>query len=214
MYSPDEMRELAEKPVQCVDLNGDRELGAHWEREFCKLAAKHGRAFTPHQLGRPKSAQAYFIHGGKYYPMTLPDITIWTRPGEHHEVKHKDPTQAGYYGLERYRLDALRWFADETGQSVYYTIHDYSFQRGSSREKKKLEKLNDIDHWLTCAIAELADCIHHVDHGQSWVGGKSKVVERCYWHRDLFQPVKWLWIGEPQRDMFGSLISVQQPPAF
>lgn len=201
----------------CGNLQGDREIGAFWEREFCKLAAKHGRSFTPHQIGRPKSAQAYFVRAGKYHPLTLPDITIWTRPGEHHEVKHKDPCAWGF-GLERYRLDALRRFAEETGQSVYYTIHDYSRQPDrhadwdQSRALRKANQLSNAEHWITCAVLELADSVELEEWGYSYVNGEKKRVPICYWPVSSFQPVTWLWLGEPQRDLFGTLISVQRNP--
>lgn len=214
MASPDDLQVLARKPVQCQNLQDDRDLGAYWEREFCKLAAKHGRSFTAHQIGRPKSAQSYFIQGGKYHHMTLPDITVWTRPGEHHEIKHKDATAWGAYGLERYRVDALLWFAEETGQSVYYTIHDYSLQNAPTREAQKRMPQSVPDHWLTCSIVELADSIAGIDdrEGASWVNGTKRIVPICYFNKRLFQQVSWLWLGEPQRDMFGTLVSVQAPP--
>lgn len=191
--------------VQCADLAGDRELGAFWEREFCKIAAKYGRSFTPHQLKRAGSAQAFGHWQGKYHPMTLPDVTVWTRPGEHHEIKHKDPTSRGFFGLERYRLDALLWFAAETGQSVYYTIHDYSMQPNPSRAERKHNKKNIESHWLYASIAELADSIAFTDHGDTYYNSGTALKERCYWHRDQFRPLTWLWQGEPQRDMFGRL---------
>lgn len=182
----------------CGDLQGDRAIGAKWEQEFCKLAAKYGRSFTAHQIGRSKSAQAFYIKSGKYHPMTLPDITIWTRPGEHHEVKHKYPTRDSMFGLERYRLEALRWFAEETGQSVYYTIHNYALHVvGSSLDEKKLLTLNDPEHWVTAAITELAQDVDKEKTGFSYVNGQKREVDICYWDIVRFQPVVWLWKVEP-----------------
>ena len=192
----------------CGDLDGDRAIGTFWEHEFCKLATRYNRSFTAHQIGRPKSAQAFYRENGKYRPMTLPDITIWTRPGEHHEVKHKYPTLDGMFGLERYRLDALLWFAEETGQSVYYTIHNYALQDGDlSLEKKKQLKTNLAEHWLTCAVPELAQCIDKQKPGFSYVNGQKKEVDICYWTTSKFQPVVWLWKAEPAGDNSGWIAS-------
>lgn len=201
----------------CNNLQADRELGQFWEREFCKLAGTHGRSFTPHQIGREKSAVAWVKSGGKYNAWTLPDITLWTRPGEHHEVKHKDPCAWGF-GLERYRLEALRAFADETGQNVYYTLHDYSRQPDVDltweiqREARKQNRLSVPAHWLTAAVAELVECIDMEEWGYSYVGGQKKRVPICYWPVSSFRPLEWLWLGEPQRDLFGRLVSVQPVP--
>jgi hypothetical protein len=189
--------------VQCVDLAADRALGQFWEHQFCKISAQFGRSFTAHQIGRSRSAQAFFHHNGKYHPMTLPDITVWTAPGEHHEVKHKDPSKDGYFGLEKYRLEALVWFLRETKQRVYYTIHDYKEQRGITRIEKKLSKENNPLHWVTCDIEELAQTVDKTDLGPSWVGGEERIVPRCYWRVSRFTPLFWIWEGIPQRDLFG-----------
>lgn len=45
--------------IQGKDLMGDRALGAYWERQFCRMMAKRGKMFTPLQIGRDQSAQAY-----------------------------------------------------------------------------------------------------------------------------------------------------------
>ena len=198
--------------AHCRNLKADRALGDYWERQFCALAANYGRAFTAHQIGRQKSAQAFYRDGGKYHPLTLPDITIWTRPGEHHEIKHKDATRLNDFGLERYRLDALLWFAEETGQSVYYTIHDHGLQSFETREQRRECRTNTREHWLTCSVVELADNITRTDWGESYVRNEARGdVERCYWHRSLFQPVIWLWSAEYQRDGSGFLIAADEP---
>lgn len=191
--------------VQCVDLAGDRALGQFWEKQFCAIAAHFKRSFTAHQIGRERSAQAFFHHNGKYHPMTLPDITVWSKPGEHHEIKHKDATKRGYFGLEKYRLDALSWFRHETGQRVFYTIHDYNEQLGATRKERKMNVKNDPLHWVTCDVEELEQTIAFTDLGPSWVGGEERIVPRCFWHKSRFIPLYWVWEGIPQRDMFGSL---------
>lgn len=189
--------------VQCVDLESDRALGEKWERNFCKIAAQFGRSFTAHQIGRRRSAQAFFHQNGRYHPMTLPDITLWTAPGEHHEVKHKDQTKGGYFGLEKYRLEALTWFRQETKQRVFYTIHDYGDQRGLDRNERKLCQENDALHWVSCDVDELGKTVDRTEIGQSWVGGVARQVPICYWRSSRFVSTFWIWDGIPQRDMFG-----------
>jgi hypothetical protein len=199
----------------CANLSGDREVGAYWEREFCKLAARYGRSFTAHQIGREKSAVAWVRSGGAWNSWTLPDITLWTRPGEHHEIKHKDPCSWGF-GLERYRLEALRAFWEETGQSVYYTLHDYSRQPDSSldyetqRRARKENPKSIAEHWVTAPVSELISPEPREEWGYSYVGGVKKRVPICYWPSSLFQPVVWLWRHEVARDIDSRLVSVQE----
>lgn len=193
--------------AHCRNLEADRALGDYWERQFCAIAGKYGRSFTAHQIGRPKSAQSIHREGSRFHPLTLPDITIWTRPGEHHEVKHKDARRKGDYGLERYRLEALLWFAEETGQSVYYTIHDHGMQPYPSRLQRREARANHLDHWVTCSVVELADSIQRTDRNESYLRGDPRKVEICYWPRSLFQPVVWLWQHEVSRDSAGLLVA-------
>ncbi len=181
--------------VQCRDLVADRAIGDYWEREFCKMAALHGRSFTPHQIGRDKSALAAYRHGGRYHTATLPDITLWTSPGEHHEIKHKDQTYKKEFGLERYRVNALQWFAEETGQSVYYTIHDYGFIQLPERKDRKGHRENDEAHWLTASILDLLSHDYRTDpNGISWVNGRRREgIEILFWKAELFMPLSLLW---------------------
>ena len=184
--------------TQCQNLSADRKIGDYWERQFCKLAASQGRSFTPHQIGRPTSAQAAFSDGGKYHTATLPDITLWTRPGEHHEIKHKDQTKDGKFGLERYRVDALRWFAEETGQSVYYTIHCYDFVQLPTRKERKHCRENNASHWITASIMDLLmleyETIASGPRAVSWVAGERKEnVEICYWPSSGFFLLTDVW---------------------
>jgi hypothetical protein len=184
--------------VKCQNLAADRAIGDYWERQFCKLAAGTGRSFTPHQIGRDQSAQAAYRHAGKYHTATLPDITLWTSPGEHHEIKHKDKAGGGTFGLEHYRIDALKWFAEETGQSVYYTIHCYDFVNLPTRLERKECKENNPAHWLTASILDLVERSHNVSSrgrgAESWVNGKrTENIATWYWSSDLFAPLTTLW---------------------
>ena len=131
----------------CGDLSGDRRLGEYWERQFCVMMAERGKTFTPHQIGRQTSASAWSKTDKEYNHFTLPDVTIWTSPGEHHEIKHKNATKSGRFGLEHYRLDALVEFARETNQLVLYTIHDHKGNRD--------DKTNRPDDWLTISVLRL-----------------------------------------------------------
>lgn len=180
--------------LRCRNLSGDRAIGEYWERRFCAMAANHGRSFTPQQIGRFESATAAVLDNGLWHNYTLPDVTIWTRPGEHHELKHKDRTRAGMFGLERYRLDALLWFSEETGQRVYYTIHDYSLVPLSSREERKACRKNCFYHWLTADVCDLQIPDKVIHNDTSWVAGERRDdVTVCYWRADRFWPLALLW---------------------
>lgn len=171
----------------CANLTSDRELGQYWERIFCQMAALLGKVFTPMQLGRADSILAFQKNGNGWNRYTLPDVTVWTAPGEHHEIKHKDPTKFGSFGLEVYRFDALRWFAHETGQAVLYTIHNHALAGGRDVEE------NDLAHWITVDVRELDGQWSGTFPGFSWVNGQRKKVDIHYWDQDLWQPLAKYW---------------------
>lgn len=172
----------------CADNKRDRATGAYWERQFCRLATRYGRFLTPHQIGRPgQSASAYGLDSGHWRTLLLPDITVWSAPGEHHEIKHKNKNRHGNYGLETYRLDALMEFAQVTGQPVYYTIHDWELAGARS----SVEQVpNDIAHWFCADVTQLAISNTYVSCGSSYVRGERREVEIQYWDAFwYFQPL-------------------------
>jgi len=172
----------------CVDNKKDRATGEYWEREFGKMAAANGRVFSFMQIGREKSAQFYSLPGKTWRHRTLPDIAIWTSPGEHHEIKHKNPTPQGSFGLEVYRFEALLEFAEVTKQNVMYTIHNHDLSGGPNA------KVNDISHWLTANVLDL-DCHWQKESTvDSWVSGEKKRVPIYYWNQSMWQPLKDFWI--------------------
>jgi len=182
------------------DNAADRATGQYWENQFCRMARQRGKLFTPHQFGRDaKSAMFYGptdLEGKSGW--TLPDITIWSAPGEHHEIKHKNPTFDGMYGLERYRLDALVRFANATGQPVYYTIHDWE-RAGASCSSEPVE--NHIDHWLVGDVSLLSrGCTRKKLDEWTYYNGEMRQVEVWYWSADpdrrvlrWFRPLAELW---------------------
>jgi hypothetical protein len=178
----------------CNDLKSDREIGQYWERQFCLMAADHDKSFTPMQLGRDKSITAFQRDRHDWSIFTLPDVTIWTAPGEHHEIKHKNPfndfRHGPSYGLEVYRFMALLWFANETGQRIMYTIHDHDKAGG------KHNRTNHIDHWKTANIVDLNEKWHTRRPTQSWVNGQPKKVDTYYWSVDLWKPLFSFWDNE------------------
>lgn len=177
--------------THCNDLQGDRNLGKHWERQFCFMAGERGKAFTPMQLDRSKSIVAHSKKTGAWNNYTLPDVTVWTAPGEHHEIKHKSPmndwTHGPSFGLEVYRFNALLWFAEETGQQVMYTIHNHDLAGGRDIQE------NNIDHWQTANIKFINNQWHTCRPGQSWVDGKKKTVPIYYWATNLWLPLDIFW---------------------
>lgn len=178
--------------MQCLNNTDDRKKGEYWERCFCELAAENGYVFTPMQIGRVKSASAYSINqNGTWNNWTLPDITVWTYPGQHHEIKHKSPTYTGCFGLEKYRFEALLNFANITKQSVMYTIHNHALNGGTEC------KDNKIEHWLTTNIMDINKQWSKVQKdGVSWVKGqKTSGVIIYYWKSELWEPLSEYWKG-------------------
>lgn len=139
-----------------TDNERDRRIGAHWEREFCKMAAGFGKVFSPHQINTLDGAAVAYGLGdnGQWDNYLLPDVTIWSAPGEHHEVKHKQRTWDLCYGLERYRLDALVRWANTTGQPVYYTIHDWQVAGGTDAADESIP--NDLRHWFYADVETIS----------------------------------------------------------
>jgi hypothetical protein len=180
--------------MHCFDNSADRELGNFWEREFCKLAAATGYAFTPMQIGLARSAQFYRRDGKKWKQYTLPDVVIWTFPGQHHEIKHKNPTPDGcfgnppMFGLEAYRYYALAEFAEIARQDVLYTIHNHDLSGGRN------SKLNDIAHWMTARVTDLIDIDFVQLNGKTYVDGKKESgVKIFYWHIERWIPLHEYW---------------------
>jgi hypothetical protein len=179
---------MSDSSKHCGNVGKDRAIGALWERRFCFLAASHGKLFTPLQLGRDTSAQA-FSYSDKWISLTLPDITIWTSPGEHHEIKHKAPTKYGSIGLEEYRLQALERFSEVTGQQVFYTIHRHDLSGGRDSD------VNKIEHWFSASVSTLRKSI---DDGQvisrigpTYCGGQKRELPIFYWPVSLWRPLQF-----------------------
>ncbi|MEJ7786663.1 MAG: hypothetical protein WKF96_17820 [Solirubrobacteraceae bacterium] len=175
----------------CADNALDRALGETWERNFARLAGEHGLCFTPHQIGRPdESASAHQRGAHGWQRLLLPDVTVWSAPGEHHEIKHKDATRHGTYGLERYRLEPLVAFALETDQDVLYTIHDWRLAGASSSREAMA---NRIEHWRTADVLDLAANIDLVAPVWTWRGGRKVREPGCYWSVDRWAPLAARW---------------------
>lgn len=179
----------------CADNKGDRATGEHWERQFCTMAARLGKVFTPHQIGKPGvAASAYGMEGGEWRQWLLPDVTVWSAPGEHHEIKHKNTTRDGCYGLEEYRLASLVRFANTTGQQVLYTIHDW--QRAGCRSSREPCE-NRLQDWVFADIADLSRATAGVSsrRSPSYVNGERREVAVRYWSAAVhFRPLAMLWL--------------------
>lgn len=167
----------------CGDNAGDRSIGDYWERQFCQMAESFGFIFTAHQLHKSVSATYNGAMEG-----TLPDVTIWCCPAQHHEIKHKDPTRSGCYGLEVYRFEALKRFANLTGEPVYYTIHDHH-QAGGKHERE-----NRLSDWCTAQVCDLDGAWTGIYPFPSYVNGERRDRVPTYlWPVDLWQPLDELW---------------------
>ena len=144
------------------------------------------------QIGREMSAQAFSRDGEEWNRFTLPDVAVWTNPGEHHEIKHKNPTRNGMFGLEVYRFKALLWFANETKQTVLYTIHNWELAGG-----KLIESL-DINEWMTVDVLELDKRWSYTNSKHpSWINGRRvENVPQHFWSQDLWTPLMDYWMPE------------------
>lgn len=167
------------------------------------MAGERGLMFSPLQIGRKGSAVALWYEDETERHLTLPDVTIWTCPGQHHEIKHKNPTAGGYFGLEQYRLEALLRFADSTGQSVLYTIHNHGLSGGTD------SPVNNIAHWFTIDVKKLNGTWKYIDrNGTSWINSvKTHPVTICYWHNRLWRPLSELWSGMKVRTRITTAVS-------
>lgn len=160
------------------------------------MAGALGKSMTPHQIKRTGSAVAGKLTGEKWSLYTLPDVTLWTAPGEHHEIKHKAPTSHGSVSLEDYRLRALLWFAQETQQPVYYTLHLHNLNGGRDNP------LNYLCHWFTIEVRRMkllcdTGVARSSDRMKTWCGGQVKYVPGWYWPVTEFKPLMQLWYPPP-----------------
>lgn len=183
-----------------ADNATDRETGAYWENQFCRMARGLGKVFTPHQFKRPDNSALFYgpasdSEGKSQW--TLPDITVWSAPGEHHEIKHKNQTHDGMYGLEVYRIEALVRFANTTGQAVYYTIHDWQLA-GAANSQERVA--NDMTHWLVGDITQLSRGCTKPGKSDTWYAGQLRRDEPTwYWTADpcrrfaWFRPLSEIW---------------------
>ena len=172
----------------------DRAVGEHWERQFGALGGAFGKTMTAHQIGKDgRSAVAHYRGpDGEWKKLILPDITVWSASGEHHEIKHKNPTRDGCYGLERYRLNSLVAFANRTGQRVFYTIHDWQ-RAGCQSSGDACE--NRVEDWVTADVAVLSCRWTKERPGVSYVNGQRREgVPIVYWKAsEFFRPLADLW---------------------
>jgi hypothetical protein len=175
-------------------VNRRRIIGETWERNFCALAASYGKEFTPHQLARADGAACSWWRetDGTWHKQLLPDVVIWSAPGEHHEIKHKDQMRNGCYGYEAYRLRELVRFARTTGQNVFYTIHDWR-HAGAATSAEPVP--NRIADWFCASVAVLSRS-HTAEYwGPSIVNNtmKDDVLQFRWDAVKYFRPLAEVW---------------------
>lgn len=185
--------------IHCANLQSDRKLGEIWEKNFGQLAIRHGLTVTAHQIGRQQSASAWYFEGDQKRHVILPDVVVWSFPGQHHEIKHKNPTKRGEFGLEAYRFDSLRWFQKTTKQPVFYSIHNHDFSGGRDGTDNRLE------HWVTASVSILDGAWAREDeNGHSYCNGQKIQTKILYWGTDLFIPLACVLNGEFQDEVLGT----------
>lgn len=178
------------------DNAADRKVGARWEQEFCRLGMRFGKVLTPHQLVAHKGAAvAYGPSGERISTYLLPDITVWSNGGEHHEVKHKNPTRRGRYGLEVYRFKKLlTWARVVAPTPVFYTIHDWQ-RAGASSGRDEME--NRVEDWVTVNVLHLPENgDSRQGNGSSYIGGTFRAgdVSILYWDVGRFSSLAQMWL--------------------
>ncbi len=173
-------RNLGDSP----NLDRDRNLGAYWERQFCRLAGACGYLILPQQIGRTGAARVFYRDAETWQERILPDITLWSPKGcEHHEIKHKSPTRHGLYGLEKYRFDDLLWFSRKSKEPVFFTIHNHALSGGRDG------RINSIAHWVTARVDDLNERWTMRSISPTWMNGERATSEVLYWPQWLFQPL-------------------------
>jgi hypothetical protein len=164
----------------------DRAIGSLWERNFCALLSP-GTKFVRHQFGRTSSAaKEWFDVHGQIQTSPLPDVTVYHGFGREssHEIKHKNATASGQFGLEAYRHAALMDHHRNSAGGCNYTIHDYDKSGG----KQSME--NDIVHWFTASFGDLESPDGMSSEWGSWIDGKwQKNVPMYFWNRSRFTPL-------------------------
>lgn len=184
------------------DNAADRQLGELWEQQFCRMAEWYGKSFLPQQIGRRGAAMWQKGDRKRSTPALLPDLTIFTWPGEHHEIKHKAPTKdrpsrARSYGYERYRLRPLVDFRLETQQPVFCTVHDWD-AAGAHRSDEPMP--NVLQDWRIVDVMALDAYITEQRLSTEWLGtwvdGQAQQREGYYWPISLWVSLD-LWWGLP-----------------
>lgn len=168
--------------VHCGNVKNDRALGELWESNFCQLLPK-GCVFDLHQKDRTSSAVLRVVELESIdRGITSPDVTVYWGSSvvSHHEIKHKNATRDGCFGLEEYRVKSLLEFMQRSGQDVYYTIHDHDFSDGRDG------KVNDIRHWLTSSLSALLKDVLRKSDSPSYRNGKKVDELTYYWNRSQF----------------------------
>ena len=172
--------------VHCGDINRDRRLGDFWEDKFCSLLPG-GCSFIRHQKDRNAGAVFGVVDpGGVVRWSPSPDVTAWWGRGitSHHEIKHKNATTNGQFGLEEYRVNSLSDFMQRVGQEVHYTIHDHDCCGGPNAI------LNDIKHWVTMSLEALIRCVDSKRNSPSYRNGQRVMEMTYYWHRSRFNTLE------------------------
>ena len=168
--------------VHCGNVKNDRALGELWESNFCQLLPE-GCVCDLHQKDRTSSAVLRVVELESIdRGITSPDVTVYWGSSvvSHHEIKHKNPTQYGCFGLEEYRVKSLLEFMQLSGQDVYYTIHDHALSDG------RYGKVNDIRHWFTRSLSVLLKDVQGKCCSPSYRNGKKTDELIYYWDRSQF----------------------------
>jgi len=171
------------------DNAGDRAVGAKWEARFQELANASGYTVTANQKNRSGAAVAVGGRNGGSR-LVLPDMLVLGRPNQYHEIKHKNPTAYGSYGLEAYRFAHLLEIANQTDDLVLYTIHDWH-RAGATNSRADME--NRLEDWVTADVRLLQFEPRKTFPGKTYVNGTCEIADIHYWSADLWMPLSDFW---------------------
>lgn len=173
----------------CQNHQADRTLGEYWEDELVRIARLFG--WEAWAFSRKKGSTFTDEKNQRYIS---PDVWMLRRGAVQYacEVKHKNPTAQGMYGLEVYRADGLvllgEKYQNEFGRVLpLYVIHDWT--NNGNRDSKR----NVLDDWVCESIFALQPYISGTHNGATYY--HESVVTRPinYYEAARFQPLKkWL----------------------
>ncbi len=167
------------------DIRHKRDIGNHFEIEFCKMFGRAGYSWGRNSGLRDNgSAEPAVIYRGEGKHVDVqPDVTLWSPKFEYHDIRHKEPLRLGCWGFESKRLSFLLNFQAIVKAPVYVTFHNWKLN-GSFDNLS-----NHPLHWVACEIRTLKNAKFWRKTSPSIENRKQSEAECCFWDESLFVPL-------------------------